>query len=130
MESAIHHPCQSLADWKTMNDFDVPANGGRFVLSWAFHPKPLPLAVPAATTVKMAAMRGMDVVVAAPGRIRAARARSMAQARAARRCIAAAASRETSDRSEALEGAHVIYAKSWIVDAATTATSRTIKRRT
>src|SRR5262245_61372737 len=38
MESAINHPCQSLADWKTLNDLGVPGNGGRFVLSWVYHP--------------------------------------------------------------------------------------------
>src|SRR5690606_32758797 len=65
MESAINHPCQSLADWKTMDELGIPANGGRFVLSWAYHPKALPLAVPSAT-VHMAAMRGMDVVVLRP----------------------------------------------------------------
>jgi N-acetylornithine carbamoyltransferase len=42
MESAINHPCQSLADWKTMDDLGVPANGGKFVLSWTWHPRPLP----------------------------------------------------------------------------------------
>ena len=35
MESAMNHPCQSLADWKTLDDFSIPANGGKFVLSWA-----------------------------------------------------------------------------------------------
>jgi N-acetylornithine carbamoyltransferase len=40
MESAMNHPCQNLADWKTMDDLDIPASGGKFVLSWAFHPKP------------------------------------------------------------------------------------------
>ena len=49
MESAMNHPCQSLADWKTMDDLGIPANGGKFVLSWAYHPKALPLAVPSAT---------------------------------------------------------------------------------
>ena len=65
MESAMNHPCQSLADWKTLDDFDIPANGGKFVLSWAWHPRALPLAVPSAT-VHMAAMRGMDVTVLRP----------------------------------------------------------------
>src|SRR3954463_2193990 len=64
LESAINHPCQALADWKTMDDLGVPRNG-RFVLSWAYHPRALPLAVPAAT-VHMAAMRGMEVVVLRP----------------------------------------------------------------
>src|SRR5581483_11692335 len=64
LESAVNHPCQALADWKTMDDFQVP-RGARFVLSWAYHPRPLPLAVPAAA-VQMAALRGMEVVVARP----------------------------------------------------------------
>lgn len=65
MESAMQHPCQSLADWKTLDDLGVPANGGRFVLSWAYHPLALPLAVPA-STLYMAARRGMDVTVLRP----------------------------------------------------------------
>ena len=65
MESAATHPCQNLADWKTMDDLGIPANGGKFVLSWAFHPKALPLAVPA-STLQMAAQRGMDVTVLRP----------------------------------------------------------------
>ncbi|HET7607433.1 MAG TPA: hypothetical protein VFL84_02060, partial [Gammaproteobacteria bacterium] len=38
MESAIDHPCQSLADWKTLDDLKVPQDG-KFVLSWAYHPR-------------------------------------------------------------------------------------------
>ena len=64
MESAANHPCQALADWKTLDDLTVPRRA-RFVLSWVNHPRALPLAVPAAT-VHMAAMRGMEVVVLRP----------------------------------------------------------------
>src|SRR6202521_5561537 len=64
MESAMNHPCQALADWRTMDELEVP-DRAKFVLSWVYHPKALPLAVPAAT-VHMAAMRGMEVVVARP----------------------------------------------------------------
>ncbi|MDJ0710226.1 MAG: N-acetylornithine carbamoyltransferase [Woeseiaceae bacterium] len=110
MESAMNHPCQSLADWKTMDDFDVPANGGKFLLSWAYHPKALPLAVPAAT-LHMAAMRGMDVTVLRPDGFEL-------PAPVMQKAIFAAEEsggsvRETSDRTEATEDAHVIYAKSW-----------------
>jgi N-acetylornithine carbamoyltransferase len=110
MESAIHHPCQSLADWKTMDDLEVPANGGKFVLSWAFHPRALPLAVPA-QTVHMAAMRGMDVTVLRPEGFELPdsvmdTARKAADA-------SGGSLQETSDRSDALEGANIIYAKSW-----------------
>src|SRR5258705_3577380 len=64
MESAMNHPCQALADWRTMDELKVPQRA-KFVLSWVYHPKALPLAVPAAT-VHMAAMRGMEVVVLRP----------------------------------------------------------------
>src|ERR1700733_16329234 len=57
LESAVSHPCQSLADWKTLDELGVPRNG-KFVLSWAYHPRPLPLAVPAAT-LHMAGVGGM-----------------------------------------------------------------------
>jgi N-acetylornithine carbamoyltransferase len=110
MESAISHPCQSLADWKTMDDLGMPANGGKFVLSWAFHPRALPLAVPA-STVHMAAMRGMDVVVLRPAGFELPEP-IMQQARAAAATSGGSVT-ETDDRREAMEGADVIYAKSW-----------------
>jgi len=110
MESAIQHPCQSLADWKTMDDLEVPAQNGRFVLSWAFHPRALPLAVPA-STVQMAAMRGMDVVVLNPPGFDLPET-IMDKARAAAR-VSGGSVMQTGDRREAMEGAHIIYAKSW-----------------
>jgi len=110
MESAATHPCQNLADWKTLDDLGIPANGGNFVLSWAFHPKALPLAVPA-STLQMAAQRGMNVTVLRPDGFGLPQ-QVMTQAKEA-----AAASggsiRESEDRQEAMHGAHVIYTKSW-----------------
>lgn len=110
MESAINHPCQSLADWKTMDDLSIPKQSGRFVLSWAWHPLALPLAVPAAT-VHMAALRGMDVTVLRPEGFDLPAA-VMDKARSAAELSGGSVS-ETADRREAMEGAHVIYAKSW-----------------
>jgi N-acetylornithine carbamoyltransferase len=109
LESAVNHPCQALADWKTMDDLAVPRDG-RFVLSWVSHPRALPLAVPAAT-VHMAAQRGMDVVVLRPEGY----ALPAAVMDKARQAAAAAGGRvsETSDRAAALRGAHVVYAKEW-----------------
>jgi ornithine carbamoyltransferase len=109
MESAIQHPCQNLADWKTLDDLGVPAHG-KFVLSWAYHPNPLPLAVPS-STLQMAAMRGMNVVVHRPEGFELPE-KVMAKARAAS-AAAGGSIVETTDRREAMEGAHVIYAKSW-----------------
>jgi N-acetylornithine carbamoyltransferase len=110
MESAMDHPCQALADWKTLDDENVPAAGGKFVLSWANHPKPLPLAVPAAA-VHMAAHRGMDVTVLRPAGYELPEP-LMARARAAANAAGGSVA-ETEDREEAMAGAQVIYAKSW-----------------
>jgi N-acetylornithine carbamoyltransferase len=112
LESAVNHPCQALGDWKTMDDLAIPQKG-KLVLTWAWHPKPLPLAVPAAT-VHMAALRGMDVTVLRPEGF-ALPEPVMAKARQAAAMSAGSGGsvRETADRAEALEGAHVIYAKSW-----------------
>ena len=110
MESALNHPCQSLADWKTLDDLGIGRNGNKFVLSWAWHPKALPLAVPAAT-VAMAAQRGMDVTVLRPDGFALpdpvmAKARALADANGGSVV-------ESTDRREAMENATVIYAKSW-----------------
>ena len=110
MESAMSHPCQNLADWKTLDDLAVPASGGKFVLSWAFHPKALPLAVPA-STLYTAARRGMDVTVLRPDGFELPEP-VMQRARDAA-AEAGGSVRESDDRAEAMEGAHVIYAKSW-----------------
>ena len=109
MESAMGHPCQALADWKTLDELDVP-NNGKFVLSWVNHPRALPLAVPAAA-MTMAAQRGMEVVVARPEGYEipaplADKARRLAAANGG-------SFTETTDRAAAMKGAHVLYAKEW-----------------
>ena len=109
LESAVNHPCQALADWKTMDDLAVTRRG-RFVLSWVYHPRALPLAVPAAA-LHMAAMRGMEVVVLRPeGFELPAEIMNKARSAAAR---AGGSVRETTDRDDALAGANIIYAKEW-----------------
>ncbi|HWL62878.1 MAG TPA: N-acetylornithine carbamoyltransferase [Steroidobacteraceae bacterium] len=109
MESAMNHPCQALADWKTLDELNVP-NQGKFVLSWVNHPRALPLAVPAAA-MTMAAQRGMEVVVLRPEGYEipqplADKARRLAQA-------SGGSFTETTDRTAAMKGAHVLYAKEW-----------------
>ena len=109
MESAINHPCQALADWKTLDDLAV-APRSRFVLSWVPHPRALPLAVPAAT-LQMAALRGHEVVVARPEGYALPEA---VMEKARRLAVASGGSvTETDDRASALRGATVLYAKEW-----------------
>src|SRR6186713_1882229 len=103
MESAANHPCQALADWKTLDDLAVPKRA-RFVLSWVNHPRALPLAVPAAT-VHMAAMRGMEVVVLRPEGF--ALPASIMQKAATAAAATGGSLRETSDRDDAMNGARV-----------------------
>lgn len=98
MESASDHPCQALADWKTLDDLQIP-RGGKFVLSWAYHPKPLPYAVPNAA-LSMARLRGMDVTILCPPGYELPN--HIAQD-----------AKVSHDRAEALNGAHVLYCKSW-----------------
>ncbi|MCC7198958.1 MAG: N-acetylornithine carbamoyltransferase [Gammaproteobacteria bacterium] len=109
LESAANHPCQALADWKTLDDQAIPATG-KFVLSWVNHPRALPLAVPAAT-VHMAALRGMEVVVLRPEGY-ALPSAIMDKARAAASASGGSVT-ETDDADAALTGAHVVYAKEW-----------------
>ncbi len=110
LESAVNHPCQALADWKTLDDYDIPSSGGHFVLTWAYHPKPLPYAVPA-SALWMAARRGMHVTVLRPDGYELpetvmVRARELS-------ARSGGSVRSTADRRVAMEGAHVVYAKSW-----------------
>jgi N-acetylornithine carbamoyltransferase len=109
MESANDHPCQSLADWKTLDDLAVPENG-KFVLSWGYHPRALPLAVTAAT-LHMAAKRGMNVVHLRPPGFELP-AQIMDKARKAAAASGGSVT-ETTDRREAMEGAHILYTKSY-----------------
>jgi N-acetylornithine carbamoyltransferase len=109
LESAMNHPCQARADWKTMDDLEIPRHG-KFVLSWVWHPRALPLAVPSAAA-HMAAMRGMEVVVLRPEGY-ALPPEIMEKARRAAE-LSGGSIRETADREDALTGAHVIYAKEW-----------------
>lgn len=109
MESALWHPCQALADWTTLDQLKVPQRA-KFVLTWAWHPKPLPQAVPN-STLCMAAQRGMDVVLLHPPGLELhetvlAEARRLAAASGGRLTV-------THDRASALAGAAVVYAKSY-----------------
>jgi N-acetylornithine carbamoyltransferase len=109
LESAVNHPCQALADWKTLDDLAV-ARGARFVLSWAYHPRALPLAVPAAA-LHMAALRGMEVIVLRPDGFALPPAIMERARRAA--AVSGGSVRETSERADALAGADVLYVKEW-----------------
>lgn len=110
MESSINHPCQSLADWKTMDDLGIPSNNGKLVIAWTWHPQALPLAVAAATT-HMAALRGMDVTVLRPEGYELPDVIMDKARRAA--AISGGSVTETDNRSDAMQDSKIIYASSW-----------------
>ncbi len=111
LESAFYHPCQGLADAATIaRQFQGDVAGRQFVLTWAYHPKALPMAVPNSALL-MAARLGMNVTVARPEGYELDEA-VMTQAR----CYAEAQGthlKEVDDPDAAYVGADVIYAKAW-----------------
>jgi len=109
LESAMHHPCQSLADMLTIRE-KLGVGKKRVVLTWAWHPKPLPMAVPNSFALAAAQM-GHDLVIAHPDGYELDE-----ELMKTSRQIAAAAGGSvqiTNDIGVAFSGAEVIYAKSW-----------------
>jgi N-acetylornithine carbamoyltransferase len=109
LESAMHHPCQAMADMMTIRE-KLGAERKRVVLTWAWHPKPLPMAVPNSFALAAAQM-GHNVVVAHP---RGYELDDELMRNVQQQATGAGGSLEvTNDVDSAFEGAEVIYAKSW-----------------
>jgi N-acetylornithine carbamoyltransferase len=109
LESAMHHPCQSLADMMTIRE-KLGTNKKRVVLTWAWHPKPLPMAVPNSFALAAAQM-GHDLTIAHPlgyelDEELIEMSRQIANA-------AGGSLQVTNNIDKAFLGAQVIYAKSW-----------------
>ena len=64
LESAMHHPCQATADMMTIRE-RFGTNKKKVLLTWAWHPKPLPMAVPNSFALA-AAQFGHDLRIAHP----------------------------------------------------------------
>ncbi len=109
LESAMHHPCQSLADMMTIRE-KLGAGRKRVVLTWAWHPKLLPMAVPNSFALAAAQM-GHDLVIAHPPGYDL----DEALIEDSRKVAADAGGSLTisNDMDTAFTGAEVIYAKSW-----------------
>ncbi len=108
MESAVWHPCQALADALTWNEQGLK-KGDKVVLTWAYHPKALPMAVPN-SMLTVAAQRGLDVQVLSPSEFKLdSEIINTASALAKK----AGGSVTETDNLSALDGARIVYAKSW-----------------
>lgn len=110
MESTRRHPCQGLADAMTLREKLGDTRRKRFVLAWAWHPKPLPTAVPASAAVA-GAMMGMDVVIARPPGY----ALDPDDMETIRRVSSEAGGSvtEAEDVDAGITGADAVYVKSW-----------------
>ena len=109
LESAMHHPCQAMADMMTIRE-RFGKNKKKVLLTWAFHPKPLPMAVPNSFALAVAQF-GHDLIISHPkgyelddeliGEIET-------QARGNGGSV-----EFSNDVGEAFEDVEVVYAKSW-----------------
>lgn len=109
LESAMHHPCQALADMMTIKE-KLGEGRKKVLLSWAWHPKPLPMAVPNSFALAAAQM-GHDLVIAHP--------KGYELDDELMKTIGEQAAKTggsvyvTNDIDQAFVGAEVVYAKSW-----------------
>ncbi len=111
MESNSFHPLQGLADMTTMVEkLGGQPEGEKYVLTWAWHPKSLPVATPHSQLLSAADL-GMNVTVLRPDGwgldpevMEAARERAEALGGSVT---------ETADVAAAYKGAKVVCAKAW-----------------
>lgn len=109
LESAMHHPCQAMADMTTIRE-KLGEGRKKVLLTWAWHPKPLPFAVPNSFALAAAQM-GHELTIAHPRGYEL----DNELMEEIRRRAAGAGGRITieHDVEGAFDGADVVYAKSW-----------------
>jgi N-acetylornithine carbamoyltransferase len=109
LESAMHHPCQAMADMLTVRE-RLGAGRKKVLMTWAWHPKPLPMAVPNSFALAAAQM-GHDLTIAHPPGYELDE--DLVREINSRAFDAGATVSVTHDVEEAFDGAQVVYAKSW-----------------
>lgn len=109
LESAMHHPCQAMADMMTIREKLGPERK-RVVLTWAWHPKPLPMAVPNSFALAAAQM-GQDLTIAHPDDYDLDE--ELIATLSDRASDAGGTVSIVNDIDKAFRDAEVIYAKSW-----------------
>ena len=109
LESAMHHPCQAMADMMTIRE-KLGAGRKKVLLTWAWHPKPLPMAVPNSFALAAAQM-GHDLVIVHP---QGYELDDELMDEIRRQTAGAGGSITTAnDVEDAFDGTEVVYAKSW-----------------
>ncbi|HKO43970.1 MAG TPA: N-acetylornithine carbamoyltransferase [Pyrinomonadaceae bacterium] len=109
LESAMHHPCQSMADMMTIRE-KLGQGRRRVLMTWAWHPKPLPMAVPNSFALAAAQM-GHDLVIAHPPGYELDDELVTTIRQQAR--VTGGNVQFSNDVGASFDGAEVVYAKSW-----------------
>jgi N-acetylornithine carbamoyltransferase len=109
LESAMHHPCQAMADMMTIRE-KLGEGHKKVLLTWAWHPKPLPMAVPNSFALASAQM-GHDLVIAHPSGYELDD--ELMEQINQQAALAGGSVSLTNDVDEAFAGTEVVYAKSW-----------------
>ncbi|HYE64913.1 MAG TPA: N-acetylornithine carbamoyltransferase [Pyrinomonadaceae bacterium] len=109
LESAMHHPCQAVADMMTVRE-KLGAKPKRVLLMWAWHPKPLPMAVPNSFALASAQMGHELVIAHPPGYELDDELMREVESKALE---SGGSVRLTNQVDEAFDGVEVVYAKSW-----------------
>jgi N-acetylornithine carbamoyltransferase len=103
MESALWHPCQAMADALTVQEKFGKVKGKKVTLTWAYHPKALPMAVGNSFAAVMSQL-GADLTIAHPPEFALPGTFLDSLPRKPR---------IVHSKAEGLDGAEVVYAKSW-----------------
>ena len=109
LESAMHHPCQSTADMMTIRE-KLGEGRKRVLMTWAWHPKPLPMAVPNSFALAAAQM-GHDLVIAHPPGYELDNELMTTLRQLGR--VSGGNLELSNNIGASFEGAEVVYAKSW-----------------
>ena len=110
LESALHHPCQALADALTLRENLGDPKGKTLLVTWAYHPKPTPMSV-THSLISVAAMMGMRIRLCQPEGFDLD-PRVVDQARQTARTRGGALE-IVNDFDAAFSGAEAVYAKDW-----------------
>src|SRR5437867_9996596 len=109
LESAMHHPCQAMADMMTIREHAGPQKK-KILLTWAWHPKPLPMAVPNSFALA-AAQFGHDLVIANPPGYELDE--ELMGTISQQASETGGSVNVTSEVDQAFDGVEVVYGKSW-----------------
>ena len=103
MESALWHPCQAMADAMTLREKLGAIKGKKVTLTWAYHPKALPMAV-GNSFAAVVSQLGADLTIAHPPEFALEQSFLDSLPRPPR---------IVHSKEEGLAGAQAVYAKSW-----------------